>query len=956
MNTNYNAILKATEYGLIDNSIEAKISFSPQLIVNNSIQGLKVLTQLKKELLVCKSFCFSVAFITYSGVNILLEALKELEKKNIKGKIITSNYLNFSDPKAIERLNDFSNLTIKIYDKNAFHIKGYLFEHEDYLSVLIGSSNITQQALLSNKEWNLKISGKNNGALLKNINEDFLQLWNMSTPYSKDWLENYKKVYDKTKKLRNSVKEYNIRTLALEPNQMQINAVKALSQLREKGEKKAILISATGTGKTYLSAFDVKAAKPKKLLFLAHREQLLIQAEESYKTVLGADIKTGFLTGKYKEFDCDYLFSTMNMMSKKEIYSRFTPSEFDYIIIDEAHRAASDSYQNIIEYFSPKFLFGMTATPSRTDAKDILPLFDRNIALRIDLKQAMDFDLLCPFHYFGISEIYIDDKIVDDKTSINDLSRDERVKNIIEKINFYGYSGDRVKGLIFCRKVEEAELLSDKFNEKGYRTIALSSKNSIEERETAIQKLESDNYNEFSLDYIFSVDIFNEGVDIPSINQIVLLRPTQSAVIFVQQLGRGLRKYCDKEFVVVLDFIGNYEKNYCIPMALASDKSFNRETIRKTVSDGSSFLSGCSTIEFDQISRHQIYNAIDNSKLSNKKNIKEAYSILKSELSHIPTLDEFNKFAEVSYDLVIDNYGSYYQLIKDCEKDNTPYSLNENELLALNYLSTKIGKGKDYDSINLLKKIIAPDYNYVEEPYIKYDTNSEKVAIKILSHSYNNIQNTKNSYQKHLACSLVEEENNYIKPSKQLLSYIENKTFIKCVYEIIEYASEQHTLYYADKYKNTKLSLFKRYSYEDVCKALNWEKDNSAVMNGYMYDKKTNTLPVFINYEKEENAINYQDHFISNSILIAISKKFRKIGSKDWDYIYNSKKRNTKIYLFVRKNKATNNSKDFYFLGKIYPIEEAQEINIDNTTAFKIKYKLETPVRDDLYEYFTTAE
>ncbi|MGD1821223.1 MAG: DUF3427 domain-containing protein [Pleomorphochaeta sp.] len=956
MDYNSNLLLKATEYGLINKEKEAKLSFSPQLVINDYDKGLKVLTQINKELNACCSFCFSVAFITYSGVNILLETFKNLEEKGIEGKILTSNYLNFSEPKALQRLSEFKNLKIKIYDKSSFHIKGYLFEHSNYLSILIGSSNITQQALLSNKEWNLKISGEENGALLSNTISEFNRIWDEGTPLTKKWLEKYENNYYKTKKLRNEVTSFNIKTLSLKPNAMQINAVKALTKIREKGENKAILVSATGTGKTYLSAYDVKNFKPKKLLFLAHREQLLIQAEESFKTVLGPEINTGFLSGKFKDYKSKYLFSTMNMMAKDLIYKKFRPDEFDYIIIDEAHRSASNSYQKIINYFKPKFLFGMTATPSRTDAKDILPIFDRNIALRIDLKQAMEYDLLCPFHYFGISEIKINGEIVNDNTSINKLSCDERVKNIIEKINFYGYSGNRAKGLIFCKNVEEAKILSIKFNNLGYRTIALCAENSINEREEAIERLEMDEKTENSLDYIFSVDVFNEGVDIPSINQIILLRPTESAVIFVQQLGRGLRKYNDKEFLVVLDFIGNYEKNYCIPMALTSDKSFNREIIRKTVSDGSSFLAGCSTIEFDQVSKHQIYNAIDNSKLSAKRNIKEEYSFLKSELSHIPSFFEFNKFAEVSFDLVIDNYESYYQLIKECEKNNTPYDLNRDELYALNYLTKKIAKGKDIETINLLDSIINTSPNIINETIVNYNTKNNQVAIKVLAHEYNTVLKTKNSLIKHEACKLIQIDDKKIIPTKNLISYLKNPTFLQCSNEIINYAKEQNKTYFSKKYKDTKLTLFQKYSYEEVCKFLNWEKDQSAVMNGYMFDKKTNTLPVFINYEKEDSAINYQDKFISKSLIVAISKKNRTKYSKDWNYIYNSKANKTKIYLFVRKNKATNNSKDFYFLGEITPIGESSDLLIDNLPAFQINYKLETPVRDDIYEYFTTAE
>ncbi len=959
-----NVLLKATEYGLINKEIKSDIGFSPTLIINDYKRGLKVFEQLKRELNTCKSFFFSVAFITEGGVTVLLETLKKLEKENIKGQILTSNYLNFSHPKALKKLSEFSNLSVKIYDKNAFHIKGYYFYHGDYSSVLVGSSNLTQSALLSNKEWNIKLSGEENGALIDNVKKEFDLLWTESSILTEEWLKQYEETYYKARELRNKINNIDIRTRNIEPNSMQSIAVNSLIKIREKNESKALLISATGTGKTYLSAFDIKNFNPKKVLFLAHREQLLTQAEESYKTVLGQHIKTGFLSGKHKDYNCDFLFATMTMMAKElsqdSLNIKFKQNEFDYIIIDEAHRSASNSYKKIIDFFKPKFLFGMTATPSRTDAKEVLPIFDRNIALTIDLQQAMEYDLLCPFHYFGISEIKIDGEIINDNTSIKDLSSEERVKNIIEKINFYGYSGDRVKGLVFCSRIDEAKYLSNSFNQRGFNTIALSGEDSVSKRLEAITRLERNNRDKKSLDYIFSVDVFNEGVDIPSVNQIVLLRATKSAVIFIQQLGRGLRKYINKEYVVVLDFIGNYENNYCIPIALSSDKSFNRENIRKTVSDGSSFLPGCSTIEFDEVSKHQIYNAIDNSKLSTKKNIKEEYSFLKSILAHIPSFEEFNKHSNISFNLIIENYGSYYQLIKECEKNNTPYNLNQNELHSLNYLTKKLAMGKDINTLNLFSTIINTPSDKLNENTISYNTSSSEIAIKILSHEYNIIQKTNKNLIKHNACKLITKEDNVIKFTKQFISYLKNPTYVKCASELIVYAKQQHELFFKDKYKNTSLTLFQQYSYEEVCKALNWKKDCSAVIGGYKYDKETNTLPVFINYEKDEEAIKYHDKFESKEFIIASSKKTRPIGtSQDWKNIYHSKENGTKIYLFVRKNKATNNSKDFYFLGEISPVGEALAISTTNNSkkdGFQIRYKIETPVRDDIYNYFTIAE
>lgn len=323
-----------------------------------------------------------------------------------------------------------------------------------------------------------------------------------------------------------------------------------------------------------MSAFDVKKFNPKRFLFVVHREQIAKEALKSFRKVIGFEKTMSILSGNHKGFQADYIFTTIQTLSKEHIYRQFSPDDFEYIVIDEVHRAGAKSYKTIIDYFQPKFLLGMSATPERSDGFDIFELFDHNIAYEIRLNDAMKEDLICPFHYFGITELTVEGKIIDDQTQFNHLVSDARVQYIKEKVEFYGYSGSRVKGLVFCSRNEEAQNLSQKFNDIGYRTVALSGASSQEERAEAVQRL-GQYENEGALDYIFTVDIFNEGVDIPEINQVVMLRPTKSAIIFVQQLGRGLRKVFGKEYVVVLDFIGNYDNNYLIPIALSGDQSYN---------------------------------------------------------------------------------------------------------------------------------------------------------------------------------------------------------------------------------------------------------------------------------------------------------------------------------------------------------------------------------------------
>ena len=596
---------------LIDDKINSLPDLQPQIIYNDYNSGSNLLVELLQELQTCKRFYFAIAFITQSGLICLKECLKCLQEKNITGDILTTDYLYFNHPKALQELQQYPNLNIRIYTKENFHIKGYIFEQNDYYTLIVGSNNLTQTALKANKEWSLKINSLANGTLINNTLSQFQQMWQEAMPLTDIWLKQYTDKYHSLQKLKRqfATAQENISTNDITPNKMQQEALEALAKLQQNNKHKALLISATGTGKTYLSAFAVKKANPKRLLFLAHREQILKQACKTFAQIM-PDIQYGILSANHKDFYKPYLFSTINMLSKEENLTQFAPTHFDYIIIDETHRTGASSYLKILNYFQPQFLLGMTATPERTDGFDIYQLFDHNIAYEIRLNQAMQENLLCPFHYFGITDITVDDQEINDNSTFNDLTTDARVTHIINQSQYYGFSGERLRGLIFCSHIEEAQILSQKFNERGFNTIALSGKDSQETRTNAIHKLEQKERST-GLDYIFTVDIMNEGIDIPAINQIIMLRPTKSAIIFVQQLGRGLRKYPQKDYVVILDFIGNYQNNFMIPIALSGDISYNKDNIRHYVAEGNRFIFGSSTIHFDKVARQKIYQAID---------------------------------------------------------------------------------------------------------------------------------------------------------------------------------------------------------------------------------------------------------------------------------------------------------------------------------------------------------
>ena len=367
---------------------------------------------------------------------------------------------------------------------------------------------------------------------------------------------------------------------------------------------------------------------------------------------------------------------------------------------------------------------GMTATPDKRDdhieGRNVYELFHHQIAHEIRLQKAMEEDLLCTFHYFGISDItLLDDKALKNRTlsekDFNQLTSEERVNHVIKQARYYGYSGDRVRGLIFCSRNKECETLSRMFNERGYRTLALSNETPQKLRETAFECLamkEEDATDEKKpLDYIFSVDILNEGIDIVEVNQVIMLRPTQSPIVFIQQLGRGLRKAEGKEYVVILDFIGNYDNNFMIPVALSGDRTYNADVIRKYVISGNSTIPGASTIHFDEVSKDKIFHAIDNIKSGTVKElIKEGYKNLKDRLGRRPMLIDFYENDEIDPLVIIREYKTYYLFAEQMEKNSELFHLTEQEKLTLEYLSKTILSGVRPGELEILRLFLEKNH------------------------------------------------------------------------------------------------------------------------------------------------------------------------------------------------------------------------------------------------------
>lgn len=965
----------AFQTAYLDHTINSNLAYRPEFISNNYKLGKKVLVSIEEELQRCEEFCISVAFITESGITPLLQTLKDLEQKNIPGKILTTNYLMFSEPEALEKLAGLRNIQLKMFVANretgGFHTKGYIFREEEIYRIIIGSSNMTLSAITKNKEWNTKIVSTEQGELTQAVLQEFDELWkDEHTLAFEDFIDSYRQEYLNEKMIRKQRRQaisesvVKLEDYQLKPNKMQIAFVKSVMEMREKQIDRALLLSSTGTGKSLASAFMLREMKAKKALFIVHREQIAKQTLKSFKRVFGTSKTYGLLSGNSREFGAEFLFATMQMMSKDEILSYYTPEEFDVIILDECHHVGAESYQKIMRYFKPRFWLGMTASPD-TNQYDIYSIFNHHIAYEIRLQQALEEDLLCPFHYFGITDLEINGEVFDDNAGVKNFSNlisDARVDYVIEKANYYGFSGDRVKGLIFCSRKDEAKELSKKFNERGLRTEVLTGEDNQERRENVIARLTDDEKIDNQLDYIFTVDIFNEGVDIPEINQVIMLRPTQSPVVFVQQLGRGLRKCERKEYVVVLDFIGNYMNNFMIPIALSGDRSYNKDAMRRYIREGARVIPGSSTIHFDEISKKRIYASIDAARTNDMRLLKESYKTLKYKLGRIPTIQDFKKFGSVDVTKIFEKCGSYHNFLKKYEKEYHVHLTKQQENI-IEYFSKKLIAYKRIHEMELLRILIDQKDRILYYQRLlqeKYHVGmNEQVEESVLRNLKNEFPKEEER-RKYSNCVLIEknDDGSYSLSSK-FQEELSDNNFKEMILELLNFGIDQWKEKYGQTYRDTNFTLYQKYTYEDVCRLLNWKKNlNAQNIGGYYYDSDTKTLPVFINYHKAEDAIAYEDRFVSEGHLIALSKHPRKVTSSDAVHIYKQSEedKNNRIFLFIRKNKDDNEAKEFYFLGEIFAEGSPRQIYMEKTkdNAFEIDYRLDVPVRSDIYDYIVS--
>ena len=977
-----------------------------ELIINEKVKFRNFFIYLKQELLNCKKFYFIVSFIKYSGIQLLISTLDELEKQGIQGEIITSVYLNITDSKALRKLLSYKNIKVKIYNNSSesFHTKAYLFEKEKYHSVIIGSSNISQSALYSAEEWNVKLTDSSFFNIYEKSLNQFEKLWhsNEAIELTEDFIDEY----EKYKKSINTQNTFDYRKTKITqkdefvPNSMQKKVLEKLEETRENGNKKGLVISATGTGKTYLATMDIKQffeinsnnknklfetndGKSKilniKFLFIAHREELLENAINVFSRILKIDKNEfGRIYGGLKEINKSMIFASIQ--SLRNCYNEFKHNFFDYIIVDEFHHSMSDSYLKMLSYFQSKFLLGLTATPKRMDGKDILSLCDYNVVDEIGIKEALEEDLIVPFHYFGVNDYMINyDNIpykngkYNEKVLLENLLLNTRTDYIVEKINKFGFDGDKLSAIAFCQNIEHAFFMKEEFTKKSYKSAVITANTSSNERSEILEKFKNK-----KIEILCVVDILNEGIDIPTINLLLFLRPTMSSTIFIQQIGRGLRKAKNKDFVTIIDFIGNHKKDYLLINYFSSevgnkDTLFTKkEKIINEIKNQFSNIPKSCYVELDRICQNRIIEKIEKINFSSKNILKEMYLDYKVEIGK--SEDEFLQIAdfdtniELFQELCLKMHSFYnaqlqFEDSKIFKNENEKNPLNTTEIEFLEYLEKKItlvepftfliidylATGKEYinnsDLLNKYKGFFDIKRNF-EKHYLLNRNRifEELIEDEILEKNLYGYKFSK-KYKNLFLNKKLNEKNNMKSQQK------ENKlNFINRLKQLIHLGLNEFKRNDLDEFNENILISYKEYKRVELQILLDSKVPKGSWRAGYANTDKD--ICLFATIDKthifQEN-LKYDNSLFADDIIQWISQPKTSHNSSVGQMFIHHKEKGFKVHIFIRKYAFMNGNKTnpFIYLGN------AQYYSSQGDKPMKILWKLDKKIPQKLiYELY----
>ena len=866
------------------------------------------LEKIKDNLRHCKSFYFSVSFIKKAGLVLLFKDIQAAVERGCNGYIITSTYQNFTDIESLKSFHalmgrftnfqchlDYESFRDSGYSTLGYHSKGYLFEFDDHRELVIGSSNITRYALLKNIEWDVAVVDNFEPGVYEEAKKEFDEKWEGTKLLDAELIQKY------TQRLNYSIErwdmDYDLSSSKIKPNYMQKKALKELNRYRAIGVNRALTIASAGSGKTYLAAFDALNFNPQRLLYIVHEGSILKRSLETFREVFGSSVTYGIYSGVSKESDMDFVFATnITMCNTLELFSK---NEFDYIIIDECHHATAETYKKIIGYFEPEFLLGLTATPERMDNQDVFEMFDHNVPYELRLRDAIANDLVVPFKYYGIRDQLVDYGLSsgEERRLVAQMANEDHCDFISEQIEKHRPSG-KLKALAFCKNVTHARMMSEVLGER-YKTAYLTGRNDIGERIRAYNDLQDDSED---LEILFTVDILNEGVDIPGVNMVLFLRPTESTTIFIQQLGRGLRKYVNKNYVTVLDFIGNsYKRSVQIAFALGSlseNLVMEKRLMAALVKDNFIALGLADygvEINIDDLSKEEILEYIDKENFNAIKYLKQDYFNFKKYIGaeYYPRhMDYINN--DCAPDLIrfmrvkMQNKKncSYYNFLKGIEEENLPV-FSQEQIEFANYLSGLLPLVRKHEY--LVIKCLLSGAKSLDE--IKTNLNTELRGFKQeeLDHvfSYLNYVSKKN-----------EKVSITVPIDDQFEEYID---------DLIEYGL---TRYYVDNGEETGFKLWQNYRMDQVQLKLLKNPANNQV-GTYYYD---DYVVIFASLKKdldEADKLNYKDKFLEPALF-------------QWESMTNlpqghlEKLNKSKFaYLFIRKMASENGLVlPFTYVGK----------------------------------------
>ena len=903
-------------YDRINNSnfnnqiIRPKTSISRTSLFTGSKKEPNLQEEIKREIFSADEICMLVSFIKWSGLRTILDELKSFTQRGKKLKIITTSYMEATDFKAVEELSKLQNTEVKIsYDteRTRLHAKSYIFKRDNgFTTVYVGSSNMSNVAMTSGLEWNVKLSEKESFEIITKINATFETYWNDSTF---ETFDNSEKSREYLKKVLNKNKNNKIDMtfeFDIKPYTYQKEILENLEAERKIfGRYKNLIVAATGIGKTVISAFDYKKFKDEnsrsRLLFVAHREEILKKSRDTFRYIC-KDLNFGeLLVGNNKPESIENLFVSIQSLNSSKLIERTSPDFYDYIVIDEVHHGAARSYKKLLEYYKPKILLGLTATPERMDGEDITKFFDKKMAYELRLPEAIDNKLLCPFQYFGVSDFVDLSELkwtrggyeiseLENVYVLDTENAKRRAKDIINNTIKYVDDIENVKALGFCVSIKHAEFMANEFNNVGISAIALTGNSSIEIRKNAAKDLINGN-----IKVIFTVDLFNEGVDIPEINTILFLRPTESLTIFLQQLGRGLRISEGKECLTVLDFIGQSNKNYRFADKYRALIGKTKKSVESYVKDGFvSLPKGC-FIKLEKQAREYV--------LRNIKGLKNNKDVLIGKIKYFENdtekklnLKNFLKYNNISLDEFYNGKRNFSRLCADAEViDN--FELENEEILNKRIL-------------NLLS-IDSPKLIEFAKEYIKNIDNELDREEKILRNMLYYTFYVKNPEREGL--SSIKEgikkviNNNLIK--NEILEILE------ILYEKIDFVPIKNSYDFI-----CPLEVHCKYTQAQILAGLEYYKENfyGPVLEGVKYLKDKDVDIFFITLNKSEKDFSeltlYEDYAISENLFHWQSQHRDTESSKNVQRYINSKGR---ISLFVREYKTeSGKASPYIYLGE----------------------------------------